>query len=126
MPNKALLVIAGHVGGECELKTTAKGTPVLKFSLAVNTGYGDKKVCTWWNCTMFGERAEKVAAYVSKRKPLMVDGEPSLNTYTKKDGTQGASIEVIVRDITLLGGGQAQQQTEPAVAQEYDSDASPF
>ena len=126
MPNKALVILAGHVGGECELKTTAKGTPVLKFSLAVNTGYGDKKICTWYRCSMFGDRAEKVAQFVAKGKPLMVDGEPSLNTYTKKDGTQGASIEVIVRDITLLGGG-GQAQQEPAAAQDEPDDSDvPF
>ena len=36
----------------------------------------------------------------------MVEGEVSLNQYEKKDGTGGASLNVFVNNVELMGGGQ--------------------
>ena len=120
MASKALIVLVGHVGSVEELKQTSKGTPVLGFSLAVNTGYGDRKICTWYRCSFFGKGAEAVAQYIEKGKNLMVTGEPCLENWEKQDGTKGQSLKVFVQDLTLLSSGQ--QQEQPAGNADDDGD----
>ena len=103
MPNHALCVITGHLGKDAELAfLPQKGTPVLKFSVCVSTGYGDKKTPTWWNVAFFGQRAEKLAPMLRKGDPVTVVGEPSLRKYTSERG-DGQSLEVRAADIVLLG-----------------------
>ena len=122
MASKALIVLVGHIGSVEELKQTANGTSALRFSLAVNTGWGDRKTCTWYKCTQFGKRAESVAQYITKGKNIMVAGEPSLNEWTNDEGKKFTSIQVVVDDITLLGG----QQQEQAPGNTADDDYGPF
>jgi single-strand DNA-binding protein len=52
---------------------------------------------------MFGQRAEKVAKYITKGTPVTVYGQFDLRTYTTKNGP-GASITCDVADIALQGG----------------------
>ena len=41
MPNMAYVTLIGHIGRDPEFATLPNGTPILKLSLAVSTGYGD-------------------------------------------------------------------------------------
>ena len=102
MPNHALCVLTGHIGKVEEIKFLSTGDPVLRFSLAVNTGYGDKKTCSWYDCSMFGKRAEKIATMLHKGAPLTVVGEPSIRKW-ESNGKSGTSVSVRVSDIVLLG-----------------------
>ena len=125
MASKALIVLVGHIGSVEELKETANGTTALRFSLAVNTGWGERKTVCWYKCTQFGKRAESVAPYVAKGKNILVTGEPSLNEWTNPEGKKLTSIQVMVDDITLLGS-KADDQEAPADGPGDDSDQVPF
>ena len=111
MASKALIILVGHVGGEPELNVTTNGTSVLKFSLAVNTGFKERSKVTWYKCSFFGKRADSVAPYVSKGKNIMVSGEPELNEWTNDEGKKFTNIQVNVNDLTLLSSGQQQEQS---------------
>ena len=102
MPSAAIIVLAGHVGSAEEIKYTQSGTALLRFSLAVNTGFGDRKVVSWYRCTMWGKRAEKLAQHVGKGTPLLVTGEPSVNEYTSEGGTKRTRIQVNVNELSFL------------------------
>ena len=103
MPNHALIVITGHIGKVEEIKfLTNGGTPVLRFSLCVNTGFGDKKTASWYDCSYFGDRATKVAQFLGKGKPITVVGEPSIRKW-EKDGKAGTAVSVRVSEIVFLG-----------------------
>ena len=103
MPNHALIVITGHIGKVEEIKFLANGgTPILRFSLCVNTGFGDKKTASWYDCSMFGNRCEKLAQFLAKGKPITVVGEPSIRKW-EKDGKAGTAVSVRVSEIVFLG-----------------------
>jgi single-strand DNA-binding protein len=78
-------------------------TPVLQFSFAANSGYGDKKITTWINCSLFGKRAETLADMVNKGDRVGVTGELTNRPYTTKEGVERYSLELRVNDLTLLG-----------------------
>ena len=98
------LVIEGRLGKDAEMRYLETGKAVVNFSLAYDHGYGDKKETVWVQCSMFGERAEKLTQYLTKGKAVLVDGKLNpVNTYTKKDGTAGASLRMTVNELAFTG-----------------------
>lgn len=96
---------AGRLGRDAELRYTQDSKPVANFALAVDTGWGDRKETLWIDCSLWGERGEKLAPYLTKGKPLTVSGDLGLRTFEKRDGTVGASITLNVQRVTLQGAG---------------------
>ena len=92
----------GNLGRDAETKYVGESS-VTEFSVAVKSGYGDKAITTWAKCAMWGDRGEKVAQYLTKGQAVGIVGELTLREYVKKDGGNGASLEVRVSDMTLLG-----------------------
>lgn len=103
MPNFAQVTLIGHLGKDPETKTMPGGDSVTSFSLATNKRRKDADLSTWWNCTMWGKRGETIRQYLGKGDPILVTGEPCMRLYTTKDGREGVSLEVDVRDWSFVG-----------------------
>ena len=101
------LIISGRLTRDAEVRFIPSGTPVMSFSVANNTVFGDKQKTHFFDCSMFGKRAEgKLKDYMLKGQQVVVEGEVSLNQYQKKDGTAGASLNVFVNNVELMGSSQ--------------------
>ena len=96
----------GNLGKDAETRHTAQGKAVVQFSVAVKSGYGDKAATTWARCSMWGDRGEAVAQYLTKGQLVGITGEVELKEFTNKEGNKQSSLEVRVNDLTLLGGKQ--------------------
>jgi len=79
------------------------GTAVAGFSFALTSGYGQKQVTTWLNCSIFGKRAETLAPMLLKGTQIGITGEVLLREYTDKEGVKKSSLECRINDVTLLG-----------------------
>lgn len=101
------IIVCGRLGKDAELRTTTSGTKVAAFSVADKIGYGDKKRTQWIKCSLFGERAEKVAPYLTKGSLVEVIGTPQTEAWIK-DNKANSTIAVSVSDVRLHGGGQAE------------------
>jgi single-strand DNA-binding protein len=111
MPNLAHVQLIGHIGKVSDIIYLPSGNAVLKFSMAVNTGYDKNKRTTWYNVTMFGKRAESVSKFLAKGNAVMTIGEISMSEWTsEKTGKNGVSLEVIASDIVLLGDSKRDEQ----------------
>jgi single-strand DNA-binding protein len=120
------LIISGRLTRDAELRFIPSGTPVMSFSVANNTGFGEKQKTHYFECSMFGKRAEgKLKDYMLKGQQVVVEGEISLNQYQKKDGTGGASLNVFVNNVELMGGNQ-KGGGQPSVPESKDDDDLPF
>lgn len=93
----------GNLGRDAEQRFIPSGESIVNFSVAVKSGYGDKAVTTWVNCVLWGKRGESLVQYLTKGQLVGISGEASMREYEKKDGTKGASLDVRVNDLTLLG-----------------------
>jgi single-strand DNA-binding protein len=98
MLNKIMLI--GNLGRDPELNVTAEGTPVTKFSLAVNrkykTGTGELKEETeWFNIVARRQLAEICERYLHKGSKVYLEGRLSQRKYTDREGVQRTSVEVI-------------------------------
>lgn len=118
----------GRLGRDAEVQTLDSGKKVIKFSIAVDTGYGDNKKTLWIECSKWGENTA-VSQYLLKGTQVHVSGEPALNTYTNKEGKEVTSLRLTVNNLTLLGGRQEQQPTGAFAAPEpkiHDTPDLPF
>lgn len=112
------LNFTGRLGKDCEQRFTAGGDAVTSFAAAFDSGYGDKKITTWVNCSIWGKRGESVAPYLTKGAQVAISGELTNRPYTAKDGSEKYSLDVRVNDLTLIGGKQeAQQSAQPTRSQ---------
>jgi len=90
------ITITGRIGGEPELRFTKSGQAVAEFTVADTWGKDDKKKTTWHNCVAFGQLAENIVSSVQKGKTVIVSGRYEQDEYTKKDGTKGKVVKLIV------------------------------
>ena len=117
---------AGYLGRNADLRqgdTPAKS--VANFSVAVNVGFGEKKRTLWIGCAIWGERAEKLAQYLTKGSAVTVSGDVDLRQYEKKDKTSGAEITCNVQRITLQGGGERAERDPPQTIAEKSQGKAP-
>ena len=94
----------GALGKDCEKRYTQSGKAVASFSVAVNSGFGDNRVTTWVNCSVWDKQAESLEQYLIKGASVGISGELTLRQYENKDGSKGSSLDVRVISLTLLGG----------------------
>ena len=124
------LIISGRLTRDAEVRFIPSGTPVMSFSVANNTGFGEKQKTHYFDCSMFGKRAEgKLKDYMLKGQQVVVEGEVSLNQYEKKDGTGGASLNVFVNNVELMGSSQqagSQPSATPPDKSPLEDDDLPF
>ena len=107
---------SGRCGQDMEVRFTPNGKAIGQFNLPVETGFGDNKKTSWVTCKMFGERAEKLAQYVTKGAAVTVTGAFQLDEW-EKDGVKHSRPCILVNDIQLppqqQGGQQPQGQQQP-------------
>lgn len=124
--------IAGVIGQDGTQRQTPNGKAVLNFSVGVNDGYGENRKTLWVDCSLFGDRASKLAQYLVKGEKVAVRGKPGIRTYDK-GGQTVAVLTMMVDDVTLLGGAKrdAPQSTPKASSggwddTDLDTDRVPF
>jgi len=112
--NKVMLL--GAVGRDPEMKATGGGTLVANFSLATSDRRKDPAgnwvdETTWHNLVAFGKTAEVVRDYVTKGKPVHVEGKIKTRSWDDKEtGKKQYRTEVIVDSLILLGGNKEREQ----------------
>lgn len=126
-----VFTFSGNIGSDAEQRFTQSGTGIVQFSVAVTSGYGEKKATTWVRCSLFGKRGESLMPYLVKGQQVVVSGETTLREWTAKDGSKGSSLEVRVNDVTLVGGKPEarparQQESQPAAQPDFDDGDLPF
>lgn len=105
------IVIMGNLTADPEQRTTPNGRELTSFTIAVNTraGAGREENTTFYRCTMWGNRGEAIAKYVTKGQQLLVSGTLSARSYQAKDGTERQSLEVNVDDFSFVGSRRSQE-----------------
>jgi single-strand DNA-binding protein len=113
------ITVTGRVGKEPELRFTAAGMAVAEFSVADSYGKDDKKKTTWHTCVAFGQLAENIVSCIPKGKTVVVSGRYEQDEYTKKDGTKGKTVRLIVDECgpSLRWDRWVCDQTENVMAQ---------
>ncbi len=110
----------GNVGRDPEMRSTDEGTPVVNFSLAVDTYLGkdeDGKVKTspmWMTVSAWKHLAETSAKMVKKGSSVLVSGELLIRKYTDKNKVEQTRIEVRADTIKLLDSKPKEEEAKLA------------
>jgi single-strand DNA-binding protein len=114
--NKVFLI--GNLTRDPQLSYTPTQTAVVDFGLAVNRrwkgqeGEAREETC-FVDCRAFGRLAENINKYLTKGRPLFVEGRLTFNSWTAQDGTKRSKHRVTVENFQFLGGpGPAGADTE--------------
>src|ERR1051325_6855983 len=115
--NKVILV--GNLGRDPELRYTPQGTPVCSFSMAPNERRKDKTgemqdQTTWFRVTLWGRQAETASQYLTKGRPVYIEGRLRGEEWTDRDGKARHTLEVHATDMQFIGGGARDEGAQPA------------
>lgn len=93
--------ITGNVGKVQEMRTTGSGKQMLSFSVAstYKKPGQDEGQTTWVDVLCFDEQADMVAQTLQKGDRVVVTGRLALETYQKKDGSQGSSLRLVADEV---------------------------
>lgn len=100
------VTVAGRLGKNAEVRQ-AGNSKVCSFSVAGDTGFGDRKQSHWFECSLWGKRGEAMQQYLQKGQEVVIIGEFSEREY---NGKQYKELNVL--DVKLMGGSPDQQQNQ--------------
>lgn len=98
--------IAGNLGRDAELRN-AGGTDVLNFSVAVQTGFGQREKTEWVGCAIWGRRGRSLAQYLTKGTPVTAIGEFSTREHEGQTYLEMRVQEIKLQGKMAVGDGQA-------------------
>jgi single-strand DNA-binding protein len=110
--NKIILV--GNLGRDPELRYTPQGTPVCSFTMATNEKRKDRTgetqdFTTWFRVTLWGRQAETASQYLTKGRPVYIEGRLRVEEWTDRDGKPRYTLEVQATDMQFIGGGRTEE-----------------
>ncbi len=114
--NKAILV--GNLGKAPDVKYTASGIPVAKFSLATNERFKDKSGewqdrVEWHNIVAWQGLAEVAGEYLSKGSRVYIEGKLQTSSWEdRQSGERKYRTEIVARELVMLGGGNGESSGE--------------
>lgn len=106
--NKVMLI--GNLTRDPELRVTPKGTSIAQFSLAINRKFkgsdgNDAEEVVYVDCEAWAKTGETIAKYVTKGRPLFVEGRLKLDQWEDKTSKEKRSrMKVVVENFQFLGG----------------------
>jgi len=103
------VVLVGNLTRDPELRHTPGGTPVTSLRIAVNSRRRDESgnwvdKPNYFSISVFGNQAESCAQYLSKGRPVAVDGRLDWREWEAKDGGgKRESVEIVAESVQFLG-----------------------
>ena len=96
---------------------------VVRFSIAINNGFGERRTTTFLDCVGFGKQAATIEKFFNKGKPIGVQGTIVPNEWTDKDGNVRKKLELrlnVIDGFFFLGRGNGSSEAsaeEPVATQ---------
>src|SRR5689334_11038782 len=110
MANINRVVLVGNLTRDPELRHTPSGTAVCSLRLAVNTRRKDGATGEWtekpnyFDVTVWGQQGENCAQYLTKGRPVAIDGRLEWREFQDKQGNNRQAVDIIADSVQFLGG----------------------
>jgi len=127
------VVLVGNLTRDPELRHTPSGTAVCSLRLAVNTRRKDESgqwtdKPNYFDITVWGQQGENCAQYLSKGRPVAIDGRLEWREWEAQDGAKRQAVEVVAESVQFLGsrgdaeGGERQFVPAGATTENANAD----
>jgi single-strand DNA-binding protein len=106
------VIITGNLTRDPELRSTGSGMSVCGLRVACNTRRKDNSTGEWvdkpnyFDVTIFGRQGENAAQYLSKGRPVAIDGRLEWREWQDQAGNKRQSIDIIADNVQFLGSGE--------------------
>jgi single-strand DNA-binding protein len=114
------VVLTGNLTSDPELRSTPSGTAVCDLRIACNTRrkengeWVDKP--NFFDVTVWGAQGENAARYLSKGRPVAVDGRLEWREWETQDGSKRQAVDIIADTVQFLGSGNGAAGEERELA----------
>src|SRR5207247_7766431 len=103
------VVMTGNLTRDPELRTTPGGTSVCSLRIACNTRRKDASgewvdKPNYFDVTVWGAQGENCARYLSKGRPVAIDGRLEWREWETEGGGKRQAIDIIADAVQFLGG----------------------
>ena len=109
MPSLNKVLLMGNLTRDPELRVTPKGTPICQFSLAINRQFKmesgeSREEVIYVDVEAWGKQGETIAKYMTKGRPLFVEGRLRLDQWEDKNTKEKRSrMKVVLEQFQFLG-----------------------
>jgi single-strand DNA-binding protein len=132
--NINVVVVTGNLTRDPELRSTSGGTSVCKLRVAVNSRRRDPggewvDKPNYFDVTVWGAQGENCANYLSKGRPVAIEGRLDWREWEAKEGGKRQSVEIIANSVQFLGsrdGGGSGGGNGFSPASDVPADTSDF
>jgi single-strand DNA-binding protein len=129
------VIVTGNLTRDPELRSLPSGNSVCKLRVAVNSRRKDGATGEWvdkpnyFDVTVWGAQGENCATYLSKGRPVAVDGRLEWREWEAQDGSKRQAVEIIADSVQFLGSrgdsdgggnGIAAQSDVPADTSDFE------
>src|SRR5436190_2618211 len=103
------VIITGNLTRDPELRSLQSGMSVCSLRVACNTRRKDNQSGEWvdkpnyFSVTVWGRQGENAAQYLSKGRPVAIDGRLEWREWQDQQGNKRESIEIIADSVQFLG-----------------------
>lgn len=98
--------LIGNLGMNPEVKCTASGKKVARFTLAnvsyKTTGQVTTQNVNWFNLVAWEKQADIAEQYLYKGRKVGISGRLVTRSWTDKDGRKHNITEIVVQDIVMM------------------------
>lgn len=106
--------ITGNLTRSPELRSTAGGTAVMSFGIAVNDRRKNasgqwEDVPNFFECVTFGNRAMALGDILTKGMKVAIAGKLHYSSW-EKDGQKHSKVDIIAQEIELMQNRKPQQE----------------
>ncbi len=106
--NTNIVLLAGNMTADIEVKFMPNGNAVGQFNLAVNRKYktqeGElKEEVSFIKITTFGKTAENIQQFCAKGSPIFVEGRLKQERWETSDGSKRDRTVVVADRVQFLG-----------------------
>jgi single-strand DNA-binding protein len=104
------VIITGNLTSDPELRSLPSGTSVCKLRVACNTRRKDGASGEWvdkpnyFDVTVWGAQGENCARYLSKGRPVAIDGRLEWREWETPEGGKRQAVDIIADTVQFLGG----------------------
>ena len=102
------VVLVGNLTRDPEVRQTPSGTPVCSLRIAVNSRRRDESgqwtdKPNYFSVSVFGNQAESCGQYLSKGRPVAIDGRLDWREWQTQDGQKREAVEIVAESVQFLG-----------------------
>jgi single-strand DNA-binding protein len=104
------VIITGNLTRDPELRSLASGNSVCSLRVACNGRRRNPSTQEWedqpnyFDVTVWGAQGENCSRYLSKGRPIAVDGRLQWREWTDKEGQKRQSVDIVADSVQFLGG----------------------